>query len=68
MQHWVIVSRDAGEGKDGGDFALPPQFLADQLTLFQPGWVGQIMPTTLLPPLPEFWISPIAFFKVGNFH
>ena len=36
----------------GGGGALAPQFLADQLTLPQPG--GHIMPTTLLRALSDF--------------
>ena len=35
----------------GGGGALAPQFLADQLTLSQPG--GHIMPTTLLRAPPD---------------
>ena len=38
-----------GEGQGG---QLPPQILADQLTLSQPG--GLIMPTTVLPAPPDF--------------
>ena len=38
--------------KRGAGGALAPQFLAEQLTLSQPG--GQIMPTTVLWALPDF--------------
>ena len=37
-------------GGPGGH--VPPQFLAEQLTLSQPG--GQITPTTVLSALPDF--------------
>ena len=39
------------EMPEEGAWGVSPQFLADQLTLFQPG--GQIMPTTLLLPHPH---------------
>ena len=41
----LYVHRAVGIG--GGGMA-PLQILADQLTLFQPGGGGQIMPTTIL--------------------
>ena len=38
--------------KRGAGGAVAPQFLAEQLTLSQPG--GQIMPTTVLQAPPDF--------------
>ena len=55
-----ITSRSdnkSGPSQTGGWGGLyPPQFLAKQLTLSQPG--GQIIPTSVLraPPLPPAWI------------
>ena len=46
---FFLASRAVGVG---GWWALAPQFLADQLTLPQPG--GHIMPTTLLRALSDF--------------
>ena len=44
-----IRSRPVASGGAGG--AIAPQFLAEQLTLSQPG--GQIMPTTVLRAPPD---------------
>ena len=41
-----------GHRKQGAGGALAPQFLAKQLTLYQP--VGQIMSTTVLQAPPDF--------------
>jgi hypothetical protein len=45
-----LLCRPVASGGAGGH--VPPQFLAEQLTLSQPG--GQIMPTTVLSALPDF--------------
>jgi hypothetical protein len=45
-----IYYRPVASGGPGGP--VPPNFLADQLTLSQPG--EHIMPTTLLRALPNF--------------
>ena len=52
-----MLSRPVGKGGGAGG-ASAPQFLADQLTLSQPG--GYIMPTTLLHATPDFqtWRRP----------
>ena len=44
------ICRPVASGGAGG--ARAPDFLAEQLTLSQPG--GQIMPTTVLQALPDF--------------
>ena len=46
IKEQVLLSQLQGRRKQGGGH-MPPQFLADQSTLYQPG--GQIMPTTFLP-------------------
>ena len=48
IRSWFPVA----SGEAGGGGAAAPQFLADQLTLPQPG--GHIMPTTLLRATPDF--------------
>ena len=58
---WATIVRDAGV-RGGG--AVPPQFLADQLTLFEPR--GQIMPVILLP-CPPIILDDAAFLLVFGF-
>ena len=55
MLHNTYWSRDAGLGRAGGHGALlTPQFLADQLTLFEPGGADYSNHITTAPP-PGFW-------------
>ena len=53
LKFWTFVDfRAVASGGGAGGGGLPPQFLAKQLTLSQPG--GQIIPTKVLRAPPEF--------------
>ena len=59
---YVLYSRAVASGGRGG--FSPPQFLAKQLTLSQPG--GQIIPTKVLEAPPNFQTMRRACTKFDN--
>ena len=58
--------RDAGVGGSGGSNCPHPQFLADQLTLFQPEGADNAHHINTAPrPLPDFWtVRRLCIFMV----